>query len=270
MCFNPYLGEHDIICRIALGGLIPYTYQSYLIGLWFSLRTHASQIWQNPQQLMQPLDAFGTNLNNPAGRMSLYNKLVNTQFSQTLPTHRLDRKESTATMTGSVAGGNTHDVPASHAGNHRATPPSQSPSGAATPYAQDIAPPSPLATRKVAYAPPPQPQRYGTLQAGPSQLRLPLASGYTPILDSVNMAVRDTGLQPMHLPPNLTADDFTRAVAVATVSALRHQQEPQKHRGGHDGGHDEAAAGHDAPSWSRTMSASVLLSCTLLYAIIAG
>ena len=27
--------------------------QSYLIGLWFSLRTHASQIWRNPQQLME-------------------------------------------------------------------------------------------------------------------------------------------------------------------------------------------------------------------------
>ncbi|KDQ25351.1 hypothetical protein PLEOSDRAFT_40690 [Pleurotus ostreatus PC15] len=29
---------------------------SYLVGLWFSLRTHATQIWQNPQQLLQPLD----------------------------------------------------------------------------------------------------------------------------------------------------------------------------------------------------------------------
>ncbi|KXN88148.1 Low affinity vacuolar monovalent cation/H(+) antiporter [Leucoagaricus sp. SymC.cos] len=27
---------------------------SYLVGLWFSLRTHASQIWQNPQQLLHP------------------------------------------------------------------------------------------------------------------------------------------------------------------------------------------------------------------------
>jgi Ca2+:H+ antiporter len=28
--------------------------------------------------------------------------------------------------------------------------------------------------------------------------------------------------------------------------------------------------GHDAPSWSRLLSASVLLGCTFLYAIIAG
>ena len=30
------------------------------------------------------------------------------------------------------------------------------------------------------------------------------------------------------------------------------------------------AGGHDAPNWSRVKSASVLMSCTILYAIIAG
>lgn len=72
----------------------------------------------------------------------------------------------------------------------------------------------------------------------------------------------------------MTTDDFTRAVAVATVSALRHQQSqahsysPGRLRGSaaDDGGH----GGHDAPSWSRSTSASVLLACTALYALIAG
>ena len=70
----------------------------------------------------------------------------------------------------------------------------------------------------------------------------------------------------------MTTDDFTRAVAVATVSALRHQQvhgqgsaklRVSEHEAGGHGG-------HEAPSWSRTTSASVLLACTALYAIIAG
>jgi len=39
-----------------------------------------------------------------------------------------------------------------------------------------------------------------------------------------------------------------------------------EHGDGTGGGH----GGHDASSWSRTVSASVLLPCTLLYAIIAG
>ena len=86
-------------------------------------------------------------------------------------------------------------------------------------------------------------------------------------------------MQTGNFPENVAPDDFTRAVAVATVSALRHQQaqehSPTRLRGiavggldGHDYGGD--AAGHDAPSWSRTTSASVLLSCTALYALIAG
>ena len=102
------------------------------------------------------------------------------------------------------------------------------------------------------------------------------APGYTPIMESVDHAIKDTGIQPLQLPGSLTTDEFTRAVAVATVSALRHQQHaaasPVRMRasgaemdaGG--GGH----GGHDAPSWSRTTSASVLLACTALYAIIAG
>ena len=100
------------------------------------------------------------------------------------------------------------------------------------------------------------------------------APGYTPILESVDHAIKDTGIQPLQLPGNLTTDEFTRAVAVATVSALRHQQThshfPARLRASgaemDQGGH----GGHDAPSWSRTTSASVLLACTALYAIIAG
>ena len=94
-------------------------------------------------------------------------------------------------------------------------------------------------------------------------------------MESVDHAIKDTGIQDLQLPSNLTQDDFTRAVAVATVSALRHQQRqaqsPARLRtsAGAEvevGGH----GGHEAPSWSRTTSASVLLACTALYAAIAG
>ena len=95
----------------------------------------------------------------------------------------------------------------------------------------------------------------------------------TPFMESVNHAVKNSGVQP----GNMSTDDFTRAVTVATVSALRHQQayshSPARIRtstGGEgiedSGGH----GGHEGPSWSRTTSASVLLACTALYAAIAG
>ena len=102
--------------------------------------------------------------------------------------------------------------------------------------------------------------------------------GMTPLLESVDQAMRDPAIQPLQLPGNITPDDFTRAVAVATVSALRHQQNhahsPARHRlaseleanAAASGGH----GGHEGPSWSRTTSASVLLACTALYAAIAG
>lgn len=107
--------------------------------------------------------------------------------------------------------------------------------------------------RRVSYAPPP-------------------TQHYTPLIESVDLAIKNT-----QLPESLTKDDFTRAVAVATVSALRHQQgqgiSPGRLRvsvasdadtgvGGH--------TGHEAPEWSRATSAAVLLACTALYAIIAG
>ena len=95
------------------------------------------------------------------------------------------------------------------------------------------------------------------------------------MLETVDHAIQNTGLQPTALPENMTREDFTRAVAVATVSALRHQEAqaaaPGRYRisGGHEVD-DGAAGGHAAPSWSRFASASVLLGCTALYAVIAG
>ncbi len=80
---------------------------------------------------------------------------------------------------------------------------------------------------------------------------------------------------PMQLPASLTTEDFTRAVAVATVSALR-QHASAAHRLRSmpllDAPlHEEAEdGGHESPSWSRGTSTAVLLSCTVLYALIAG
>jgi len=89
-------------------------------------------------------------------------------------------------------------------------------------------------------------------------------------MESVDHAVKHSDLESLQLPAPMTTDDFTRAVAVATVSALRHQQthgqQSAKLRvSDHEGEH----GGHEGPSWSRTTSASVLLACTALYAVIA-
>ncbi|KAG8805645.1 hypothetical protein FRC19_007732, partial [Serendipita sp. 401] len=257
---------------------------AYLIGLWFSLRTHASQIWQNPRQLMEPhpLDIHAP---GGTGRMSLYHKLL--QMPSGLPIHRradslirhpesLHRKASVGTTTtthGSLRGaarGPVVVVGTSTLANpqeHQNHPPTQI----------LLPPPSPTITRR-------------------SGATLPSGVGYTPIIEQVKQATRAAvepgidghgpgggGVEPGRV--NLTADEWSTAMAVAAVSALRQGTAVvdaagpsgrlrasgnvsgvyDSHQVGGGGGH----GGHDAPSWSRATSASVLLSCTLLYAIIA-
>ncbi|KAF9454819.1 hypothetical protein P691DRAFT_794633 [Macrolepiota fuliginosa MF-IS2] len=221
---------------------------SYLVGLWFSLRTHASQIWQNPQQLLHSSELVTPN------RLSLYNKAISGQLPGVL-----NRKPS-------VSAGPSPRV--------ESYVPRESSQGSTTSVAQPaqqnqgqlrLNPPSPTFPRRVSYAAAAQQPSFG------------------PVYESVDHAVKSTGLGDVQLPGPMTTDDFTRAVAVATVSALRHQQQSIAHspaklmrhsgvesegagaQGAHGGGH----GGHDAPSWSRTTSASVLLGCTALYAIIA-
>lgn len=219
--------------------------QSYLIGLWFSLRTHASQIWQNPQQLLHPMEVPLDNANN---RISLYQRLLPSNLHKQPTVHR---KPSVITITTDVS----TDASRSQTPVPRVY---ESPAGSsAHPIGLSVPQPVPAEIRKVSYADPPAAQQ----------------PGLTPLLESVDHAFKDNGMQSIQLPGNLTPDDFTRAVAVATVSALRHQQRQAQSPGRLrasgaelEGGH----GGHEAPSWSRTTSASVLLACTALYAAIAG
>ncbi len=180
------------------------------------------------------------------GRLSLYHRLTQIGAMNTLPTHRLDHKASTVSNNAS-RGPSRSETPVPR------EPPT--PTGAAygaqhqqTPSFQGVQTPSPSMHRRVSYAPP-------------------------PLLESVNHGIKTATPQPVQFPNNLTNDDFTRAVAVATVSALRHQQRhaqsPARMRGA-DSHEDGGGNGHDAPNWSRTTSASVLLACTALYAVIAG
>ena len=176
----------------------------------------------------------------PSHRISQYNKLATTPGT-TLPAS-LSRRDSNANARGSNTPSRT-ETPLPRESTSTFVPPQATRSS----------------NRKLSYA----------SQQQQTSLR--------PVLESVDHAVKNVNLQNLQLPESMTTDDFTRAVAVATVSALRHQQQahpshsPGRVRSaaepeGAGGGH----GGHDAPSWSRTTSASVLLACTALYAVIAG
>ncbi|KAK4685726.1 Ca2+:H+ antiporter, partial [Tremellales sp. Uapishka_1] len=215
---------------------------SYLIGLWFSLRTHASQIWQNPQQLMKSDEAPPTGPMHPALRNTLTQRITPQNVLQhVLPVH----KTSTS------------------------PPVTTSRLGHIKPYTE---------TESLLAPPHAHAQSRESSRAPSRNYNLP--SGYTPFLEAVNQS----NVTPIRLPSSLTTEDFTRAVAVATVSALRHQGSiigsaggsAQKPKSGMTGGaitgeqeDEDEAGGHEGPSWTRGVSAGVLLGCTLLYALIA-
>lgn len=183
-------------------------------------------------------------------RISVYQRLL----PNTLIRHpSVTRKPSTINVSESM-GGSRSQTPVPRPYDNL---PSVNISGPSQPSTSQATPAPPTGGRRISYANPPVANQ----------------AALTPLLESVDHAIKDTGIQPLNLGSTLTQDDFTRAVAVATVSALRHQQQshsPARARVSAEiepqGGH----GGHDGPSWSRTTSASVLLGCTALYAAIAG
>lgn len=185
------------------------------------------------------------------GRMSLYNKILrpgqifhpgqNPSSSNTPHDATSSYRKSNNPPASDMPSSRT-ETPIPREGSISAPPP--------TPGARSQPAASPSFPRRVSYAVTAQPN-------------------FVPVMESVNHVVKNTDLGNIKLPEQMTTDDFTRAVAVATVSALRHQQVHGHGRARAHVEHD-TSAGHDAPSWSRFTSASVLLGCTFLYALIAG
>ncbi|KAG8908448.1 hypothetical protein FRB99_006653 [Tulasnella sp. 403] len=241
---------------------------SYLIGLWFSLRTHATQIWQNPQQLMNPLEIPHLPGGAPiagstvagTGRMSVYNRIVASQLAQSIPqqTNKLLRKASILTNA-SVRGGADHSPEAQHMSPRSG--PGETYMGPG-PSTTSKGPPSPT-LRRITYSA--GGSQSAPVPHSPTRPHASSTATYAPILETVSTATKDPTLPNLPLPSNMTTDEFTRAVAV-TVSALR-----QREVGGAPTAaeHAEGGHGHEAPSWSRFTSATILLSCTALYAAIA-
>jgi len=219
---------------------------SYGIGLWFSLRTHASQIWQNPQPIhhapQQHLHGLG------------------------------------------VQAGGAHDSLSTAA--HMASLPSAQ---RASIYKRLL----PVAALQQVL-PTSRSQTHSGHQAQPSENTQGSVASRSRTNDGRPSVSGDAALPPLRLPENISQEDYARAVAITasafhtamqehsrvgsggqqsnahanqamprSVAAERHlsKHEPE----GEDGGH----GGHDAPSWSRGTSVSVLLGCTVLYAIIA-
>lgn len=210
---------------------------SYLIGLWFSLRTHASQIWQTPaaaphtaehgNQMLAPnhpeQDMSGSTNQQ---RMSMYVRKLPEMVKQQLLPH-IQKNPATNTLQS----------------DHRAS-----------------------------------------------------GSGFVHSPHNLKAAAGDNSLS---LERTLTAEEVDRTIKVLEMATARHlsaapahilkhqyssshsrdasrshlnSQQPQHHQidvNVASGIEPDGGSGHDAPNWSRNKSTTVLLSCTLLYAVIA-
>jgi Ca2+:H+ antiporter len=240
--------------------------QAYLIGLWFSLRTHASQIWQNPQPLMK-LDEVPAGGMHPAHRATVYQRLTpQAVMQQLLPTTAKPQDP----------------VPASApASNRRAT----------TTWDDQQLKPAPRPSR--------QPSRTGHVgdptQATQRRNASLISTSRTPVSQTPRMPTNASQdklneVSELHLPKTIAGEafnteEFTRAVAVATVNALKSHENAIAREWKQArvpaalvegaavpiaAAAEEEQGGHEGPSWSRTVSSCVLLGCTVLYAIIAG
>ncbi|CDZ97511.1 Ca2 /H antiporter VCX1 and related proteins [Phaffia rhodozyma] len=307
---------------------------SYLVGLWFSLKTHASQIWQNPQQLLQA-EATAAHYSGPASvhpayRASVHNRLTPAAIANAaaavdnnnaiggkdvLPTTMPVNSSSAGSVKGQSSTTATQGLTTGRPGfSHPESKTTNKPYGFSGP-ARSVSP-SPV---HLAHSTQPrgpshgygyQSQGIGQGLSGSVHSIGSMSGSLTPFVEGIVIGSRASGedkngsdntggIPPMELPSSLASDEvFTRAVTAATVTALRHQQQivnaaaaaaaanrprPISHhtgihgsaQGGGPGGpgtaeeSHEGGGGHEGPSWSRTTSASVLLSCTLLYAIIA-
>ncbi|KAN0064422.1 hypothetical protein ACQY0O_002795 [Thecaphora frezii] len=225
---------------------------SYGIGLWFSLRTHASQIWQNPQPAQQPhhhgAGASVTTAHNvatlpSAQRASIYKRLVPPSvMQQLLPTANTHQhpQQSPRPHSQVSATASNHDQQSVHATIKGNTPQQQREAGHTK-----------SATSRTASE---------SHEADPS---LRLQGQFSPEDYERAMALTATAFQTA-----LQQDREQRAAAAARQSYPQgesRQVAAATEAAEDDGGH----GGHDAPSWSRAVSVSVLLGCTVLYAIIA-
>jgi Ca2+:H+ antiporter len=253
-----------------IGSVKPFSYicsvflvTSYVIGLWFSLRTHAAQIWEMPlhgpdfvpPQIHQPP------INRSASLANWRDNIPDEPFLKRIGermSSRFLRDNVTSPTADRVDGGGDRVVSGGSAGTNSGNQQKRIPSNS---------------------------DRGGV---GGS-----LGSSFTPedsaqfVRNVAEVAAAAATLAVHHSQsPNTTPQATPRVPPVAPLSigqspkvTVPRTPDVRNHASGHDWEVGEQAdlagatapmGGHDAPNWSRTKSSMILLGATILYAVIAG
>lgn len=239
--------------RFYIEAVRPYCYVaavmlflSYVIGLWFTLRTHAAVIWNVEQDEKKQEDQMRA-MGGHSGPRSVYQSIAETTGTDIRDSHIYKR----------TLGQTLRQV---------GLQPSSSGNGAIG--AAHMPPPRGDTISSAVHIP-------GFSDAENSQLVHQIAEIAT---TAAAAAARDArsgmtkGTMPNtpHLPhghsgAGASVNAPTRPPAVRTTTFPDHEDPADPHGAAGAGGH----GGHDAPNWSRLKSAVILMGATVLYAIIA-
>ncbi|KOS15168.1 membrane transporter [Malassezia pachydermatis] len=178
---------------------------AYGIGLWFSLRTHASQIWNSTPNI-------GPEAIHPLHRAAMYKRLLHANEEQSLPLHQDAASQERMPTAGPSKGLKAANAAASAA----------------------------LAAKTMSSSVPDLPSDNKPTSSAPE----------------------DTAK------PKLSPEDALADAAARMYQYIFSQQKQQPSQDEEET-ENEGGGGHDGPSWSRGFSLSVLLGCTVLYAVIA-
>ena len=223
---------------------------SYVIGLWFSLRTHAQQIWETPLH-----DGPQHPLHRSTSLVNWRDNIPDEPFLKRIGeriSSRFLRGEFTESPTTDRTDGQSHPA-------QRKRFPSNS-DGRLTPFESSLTPEdSATFVRNVA--------------------EIAAVSGVVSALSAIQNANPSPGvtLQTTPQAPRTGALANTGPSPKFIAPHLDTQRDSHEWEHGHaePANADLADAGgmghgHDAPNWSRTKSSLILLGATILYAIIAG
>ncbi|MCJ1379324.1 hypothetical protein MMC17_002425 [Xylographa soralifera] len=239
-------------------------FSSYIIGLWFTLRTHAAVIWNSDLEEKKPLTSSGLNgglSHHPSDGHPLphkqhsgsigHNTIRDTQLYQRILGQSLKQV--------GLAPSNTDQL--RHVSIGSDNPPSQSP-------------------HQTPYLVPPKTGGVDGVLDDSSSLRNMHIEGLS---EEQNVSLVRQVAEMAATAATVAARDATRApkktqVIAQTIVSNNHRKASSKAptiREDHDDAivaeavAQGASGGHDAPNWSRMKSAVILLGATLLYAIIA-
>lgn len=219
---------------------------AYAIGLLFSLRTHASQIWNTAPQPAHDISI--PNLH----RASVYRKIFPPNYApQTLPVHHQDAQPE-AVRRASAPHQMESDKPVA---------PNEAAPSASTSQSNE--------TPRASFSPPTT--MHNKNRETVSQVARQATQGVPEeyVNGAADRALSDS--TQAHANKKLSTEALLLDAVARTYQYIFNQQRGSSRAGHGDPEEQEsnAGGGHEAPSWSRAISLSVLLSCTLLYSIIA-